>query len=296
MKSWSNGKIIEGKHSIDSFNYSFHYANPCAWEGIRSYKQDDGSTKIFKLEEHIDRLFDSAKIIGFTIPYSKSEVMEGCRAIVEANGGGDQYLRPIAFHEGDAEGILVPTNNISLDIYIRSVPNLHQKAKDGIKMKISNYVRGYPQFNMQAKTPANYQFVQFAKSELNKCDDIFLLDNQGYVVEATVANFYVFKGDVAFTPPNKGSILPGITRKVLGEILLDKSLMFTKYKRVPLVIEKDITKADLYTADAVILCGTYAEVVNVKEIDGRIIGSADTHDYFHILRNEYINQTRGRNV
>jgi branched-chain amino acid aminotransferase len=296
MKSWSNGSVIEGKRQIDSFNYSLHYASPVVWEGIRSYKQADGTTKIWKLEEHIQRLFDSAKIIGFEIPYTVPQIIQACKDIVEANGGGDLYLRPIAFNNVDAEGILSSGNAICVDIYAKPVPDLHGKSDKGIKMVISNLVRGYPQFNMQAKTAANYQFVQMAKPYLNtEIKDIFLLDNNGYVVEATVANFWVFKGDVAMTPPNNGSILPGVTRRCIADILRDNALMFTKYKKAPIVIEKNITRGDLYTADCVILCGTYAEVVNVIEIDGRKIGTPDTHFYYKMLKAEYTNLVRGRN-
>lgn len=295
MKTWTNGKIVDGKNNIDSFNYSLHYASPVVWEGVRAYVQEDGSIKIWKLREHVERLLESAKIVGFEIPYSLAQIEQACEAVVAANGNKDLYLRPIAYNNVDAEGIIAAQRNISLDIYCVPVPPLHGVKDKQVKMAISNVVRGYPQYNMQAKTAANYQSVQLTDQQRRQMgvDDVFLIDNQGYVVEATVANFFVFKGDVAMTPPNRGSILPGITRKCLADILNDKALMFQKYKKVPLVIEKDITRADLYTADCVVLCGTYAEVVNVSEIDGRTIGDPDKHFYYKLLKAEYTKMVRG---
>lgn len=296
MKTWTNGKIIEGKKQIDSFNFSLHYSSPVVWEGIRSYRQEDGTTKIWKLKEHAQRLVDSAKILGFEIPYTAREIEQAIEQVVNANGDGDMYIRPIAYAEMDAEGIHSPITKVSLDIYCRPIPLLHKAGDKGIKMVISNIIRSYPQFQMQAKTPTNYQAVQLAKQQIHGSgiQDIFLVDNSGYIVEATVSNFWVFKGDICMTPPNRGSILPGVTRQCLADILRNPSVTFIKYKKAPIVIEKDITKADLYTADCVVLCGTYAEVVNVVEIDGRKIGSDPSHFYFRMLQTEYSNMVRGR--
>lgn len=296
MKTWSNGKIIDGKRSIDSFNYSLHYSSPVVWEGMRAYVQEDGNVRIWKLREHVERLKDSAKIVGFEIPFTVGQIEQACLDVVEANGNKDMYLRPIAFNEVDAEGIIGASQNISLDIYCVPIPPLHKNGEAGIKMAVSNVVRGYPQYQMQAKTSANYQAVQLTAQQLKQMgvNDVFMTDNHGYIVEATVANFFVFKGDVVMTPPNNGSILPGITRKTIAEILMDSSVMLKKYLKSPLLMEKNITKADLYTADCVILCGTYAEVINVVEIDGRKIGNDDSRFYYKMLAHEYSNLVRGK--
>ncbi len=294
VKTWSNGKIIEGKKQIDSLNFSLHYAGPCVWEGIRSYKQEDGRTFIFMLEAHIDRLFDSAKIMGFEIPYTKKEIIQGCADVVDGNGGGDLYLRPISYVDQDAESVRTDAKNISVDIYSFPIHDLHDK-KDGIKLAISSYSRGYPQFQMQAKTASNYNFLHMIKHEMEKTgvDDLLLTDNQGYITEATVANIFIIKGDVIMTPPNDGSILPGITRRCLGQIIQNSNIMWGTYKKAPVLIEKNITRADLYTANCVILCGTYAEVVRVDEIDGRKIGTPETQEYYKILRRQYTKLVRG---
>ena len=158
--------------------------------------------------------------------------------MVEAGGNKEFYLRPIAYSESDADGIFSNKHTICLDIYCVPAPSLHANSTKGIKVAVSDIVRSYPEFIMQAKTPGNYHMISRIKAKLNqlKVDDIFLVDKNGYVVEATVANLYLFKGDVALTPPNNGSILPGITRKTIAEILMNPSLMFSRYKKVPLEI------------------------------------------------------------
>lgn len=295
MKTWSDRKIIDGKAQIDSMSYPLHYAGPAVWEGMRAYVQDDGTCKIFKLREHVKRLRESAKILGVNLPYTDAEIEQACEALVQHNGNRDLYLRPIAYLAVDAEGIHAKkSKDLKLDIYCVPIPKLHKDSDRGIKMVVSNVVRGYPQYSMQAKTPANYSILTTVQPLLDQtgAQDAFLIDNHGYVVEATVANFFVVKGDVIMTPPNKGSILPGITRRTIAEIFGDSARMFSRYKRSPRVVEKDITKADLYTADCVFLCGTYAEVVKVTEIDGRAIDGDDF--YFKLIEREYSDQVRGR--
>jgi branched-chain amino acid aminotransferase len=294
VKTWSDGRIINGKALTDSFAFPLHYAGPAVWEGLRSYVQDDGTCKIWKLKEHVVRLLDSAKVLGMTIPYTVSQIEKACQDIVEANGNKDLYLRPIAFVEGDAEGIHTNAGKVRLDIYCVPVPKLHKNSGSGIKMMISNVIRSYPQFNMQVKTPANYAILSSVKGLLEQTgtQDAFLIDNGGYIVEATVANFFVIKGDLIMTPPNDGSILPGITRACVASIVMDRTKMFSKYKKVPVLLEKPITKTDLYTADCVILCGTYAEIVRVSEIDGKKIDGDDF--YARMLEKEYSDLVRGR--
>lgn len=285
MKVWHNGNIQDGDVQISSLNFSLHYAAPTIWEGIRSYLQKDGSTKIFKLREHVVRFLESAKILNFTIPYSEAEIMVACEEVVKVNGGGDLYLRPIAYSAKNAE-LSHPRNHpIHVDIYARP---LTTKERD-LKMVISNLVRGYPQFNMQAKTPANYAILQHAEQQVtaSQVDDLFLIDNQGYVVEAQIANFFVVKGNYIFTPPNNGSILPGVTRSCVIAMLQN---FWMAHTLMPILAEKQVTKADLYTADAVFLCGTFVEIANVSEIDGRKLPGSK---YVDLIKKTYVEWTRG---
>ncbi len=293
MKTWSNGVMVEDNKEISSLNFALHYGGPTAWEGIRAYKQFDGTTSIFKLDAHVERLFNTAKIIGFEIPYTFEEVTKAVCEAVDANGGGDLYIRPIAYPNQDAESVRPhPTQEVSLDIYCFPIAKLHGKRKKGIKVAISGLIRSYPHYEMQAKTSHNYHFLQATKEEMKSrgVDDVLLQDTSGHITEAPVANIFVIKKGFAITPPNDGSILPGITRECVAGILSNVPKMGSNGVPSLIVAEKKVTKADLYTAEAVILCGTYAEIVNVLEVDGRKLPGSD---YFEILKEEYQKLVRG---
>lgn len=285
MKVWASGIIQDSAVETTSLNYTMHYASPCAWEGIRSYLQQNGKTEIFQLDVHINRLFDSARIMNFTIPHTKDEVKKACVDLVEACGGGDLYLRPIAYSINAAEKAKPQLQGIKLDIYAFTVPALHSEKK-GIKMCISSFRRGYPQFQMQAKSASNYHFLQSIKHELEAgtYDDAFLTDNEGYITEATVANVWIYKNGIAMTPPNDGSILPGVTRKAVSDII-------HKSGHPIVIMEKKITRADIYTADCIILCGTYAEIVSVVEVDGRKF--SEDHHFYKMVKEGYLKLVRG---
>lgn len=287
MKVWSNGKIFDKNVEIDSMNYTLHYASPCVWEGMRSYVQPDGSAKIYRLKQHIQRLFDSAKILNFKIPYTLDEVIKACEDLIKVSNSKDLYFRPIAYCTNKAESAKPQNPKISLDIYCFPLKPLHNS--DGIDCIISSYRRGYPMYQMQAKTPKNYDIMNLVKEELDRsgANDALLQDNDGYIVEATVANLFVVKNKVVMTPPNDGSILPGITRQSLAEIISSPNLRKHGYQ----IFEKRITRADLYTADCVMMCGTYAEVVKINTIDGRDV-SEDDH-CFKLLKDEYYKKVRG---
>jgi branched-chain amino acid aminotransferase len=292
MKVWSKGIIRDEPVPINSLNYGLHYASPCIWEGIRAYTQADGTTRIFKLDQHIDRLFDSAKIIGIDIPSTKAELRQACLDVVAACGGGELYLRPVVYSDLLAESAKPQTQSMAVDIYCFPIKPLHSDKK-GVKVAISTFKRGYPQFQMQAKTAGNYSILQNAKHELVNAgmDDVLLTDNDGYITEATVANIWVFKNGVAMTPPNDGSILPGITRRTVSDMIRNYNMKNYMMGKEIHITEKRITRADLYTADCVILCGTYAEIVNVSEIDGRKI--SEDHWFFEMLKSEYGKTVRG---
>jgi branched-chain amino acid aminotransferase len=292
MRVWSDGHIIHTKKQIDSLNFVLHYGAPACWEGIRAYLQQDGTTKIWKLEEHIKRLFDSAKILGMEIPFTQYDIQEGCRLVVEANGSGNLYLRPIVYTTQDAESVRQKESPIAIDIYAFPINKLGRE--EGIKARIASMQRGYPQFQMQCKNPANYAMLNNLKNELIGVDELLFCDNQGYVVEATVANIFVVRGDQIFTPPNEGSILPGITRRCVAEILGDNATMFTKYQKHVKVMEKRITRSDLYTADEVFMSGTYAEIVPIIEIDGRKIADGKPGFFTKLTYKTYQDMVQGR--
>lgn len=286
---WSNGKFSKTTQTITSMSYPLHYGAPAVWEGIRSYRLADGSTKVFGLNEHIQRLIDSAKIVGVTIPHDSATLQNATTALVEANGGGDLYIRPILYLDKDAKSIAADdTGTMRVDIYTFPITT-HTKYKTGIKVGTSTFTRGYPQFQMQAKHSANYSFMHFCKHEAEalQVDDMLLRDNNGHYTEATVANIYVRKNNVVITPPNDGSILPGITRANVARLISNDSL--SAYT----IFEKPLTKADIYTADEIFICGTFVEVLPVIEVDKRVIGNGKPGDLTTRVQFLYSNLVRG---
>lgn len=240
----------------------------------------------------MQRLKDSAKIMGFEVPYSVDELVKAAVEVVQAAGGGDLYLRPIAYVTSNAKEAKPVSIQIKVDIYAFDLGVLHKK--ENIKVGISSFVRGYPQFQMQAKTPSNYHFLTSVKEEMlsRGLDDMLLTDNGGHITEATVANIWIFKRNYALTPPNDGSILPGITRATVHQLLSNQAQLVKKGLSPVVVAEKKLTRADVYTADCVILCGTYAEIVKVGKVDGRDVDIND--QYFRYLQVEFENLVRGK--
>jgi branched-chain amino acid aminotransferase len=259
-----------------------HYGSPAVWEGIRAYRQEDGTTKLWLLEQHIKRLFNSAKILNFEIPYTQEQLMTACQDLIVAAGGGDLYLRPIAYATQDAESVRAQTNRIAVDIYAFPIDPPNKDA--GIKARISAITRGYPQYQMQAKTTANYAILNNCKHELENVDELFFCDNEGYVVEATVANIFIVKDGHLFTPPQTGSILSGLTRHWLSQKAWDLGLKIS---------ERRLTKPDLYTADEIFICGTYVELVPVTILDSRTIGTGKPGHVTRTLKHELVKATRG---
>lgn len=259
-----------------------HYGAPAVWEGIRSYRKEDGTTQIWLLKQHIIRLFNSAKILNIEIPYTVEQLVEACMEVVEAAGGGDLYLRPIAYATQDAESVRAQTNRIAVDIYCFPIKPTNKEA--GISARISATPRGYPNYHMQAKTTANYAVLHNCKNEFEGVDEVLFCDNDGYVVEASVANLFIVNQGVVFTPPQTGSILSGLTRQWVAQNLAEKGIQ---------VIERRLTKPDLYTADEVFITGTYVETAPLIKIDGRTIGSGEPGKISRMVRFEITKATRG---
>jgi branched-chain amino acid aminotransferase len=285
MKCWSNGELLQEPKTVTSFNFSLNYSY-VAWEGMRAYKQADGSSKIYKLEEHMQRLYNSAKLIGIDIPVDINDAIKGANDLAEANGGGDLYFRPIVYLTTDCEGVRQnDVSDVSLDIY--AIPMGNNYSREGIKVGISSFPRGYPAFNMQAKISPNYGMLKnyYSEAERLGVDDMLIQNFQGYIVEAIVANLFIVKDGVIYTPKDNGDILPGITRKTVIEEILPK----TKFK----VEEKNLTRTDFYIADEIFMCGTYAEITKIKEIDGYSVGTSS--EVFDIVSKEYSKLVRGNN-
>jgi branched-chain amino acid aminotransferase len=282
LRVWADGVISSKKTPIDSLNFVLHYGSPAVWEGIRSYRKEDGTSQIWLLKPHIFRLFNSAKILNIEIPYTVEQLVKACQDVVEAAGGGDLYLRPIVYATQDAQSVRAKTSKVNVDIYCFPIKPI--ASTEGIQVRVSATARGYPNYHMQAKTTVNYGIIHNCKHEFEGVDELFFCDNDGYVVEASVANIFMIKQGVVFTPPQTGSILSGLTRQWIAQKFQETGIA---------VIEKRLTKPDLYTADEIFISGTYVEIMSVLLLDGRVVGDGKSGKLTRQIKYELAKATRG---
>ncbi len=264
---WMDGKLIPWDEAkVHVLTHTLHYGLG-AFEGIRCYKCKDGSSAIFRLKEHIDRLYNSALIGGFEIPYPREELTKAVCETVKDSGLAEAYIRPIAFIGYGAMGVLPKDNPIQVAIAVWSWGAYlgDEGLTHGIRIHTSSFTRHHVNVMMtKAKICGNYVNSVLAKKEAIQLgyDEALMLDVDGYVAEASGENVFIVKdGKIKTTPLT--SILPGITR--------DTVITLAKDHGIP-VSEERFTRDELYTADEAFFTGTAAEITPVREVDNRKIG------------------------
>ncbi len=281
---WLNGKLILWeKATTHVLTHTLHYGSG-AFEGIRFYETKNGPA-IFRLKEHVDRLFDSAEAIKMKIPFTRKAISDAIVLTIKKNKIKSGYIRPIVYFGYGQMGL--DTTNCSVDVAVMCWPwgsYLGDEAmKNGIKVKISSeYKRIFGPLNT-AKVTGNYFNSSLAKLEAKRegYEECLMLDDKGLLAEATGENLFIVKNGKILTPEG-GSILLGITRNSLIKIARDLG-----YE----VIEKKLTKKDLMSADEAFLCGTAAELTPVQSVDGKKLKRIDIalkiqKAYFEIVRGE----------
>src|SRR5882724_241369 len=260
------------------------------FEGIRCYATDNGPA-VFRLDEHVERLLDSAHIVGFReLPVGAEQVRSAIHQTIAANEFSACYIRPMIF----LDGALTMTVEAGKPRFMVAVWEwksfLGAEAKErGIRANISSFTRLHPNIMMtKAKVSGNYVSSILAKTESQRAgfDEAIMLDPQGYVAECTGENIFLVRDNVIYTPA-RGAILEGITRDSL--ITLARDLGHT-------IVEEPISRDQLYIADEVFVCGTAAEVVGLREIDFRIIGNGKTGPLTRALQAEFEKLTCGRHA
>jgi branched-chain amino acid aminotransferase len=271
--------------------HTLHYGLG-VFEGIRCYKLRDGRSAIFRLEEHIRRLFDSAHICMLPMPYTQEEIVEGCLQTVRENGLDECYLRPIAFM-GDGEmGLGARTNKTRVSIIAwRWGAYLGEEGLNrGIRAKVSSFQRASVN-TLMSKGKINGHYVNsiLAKREVQTIgyDEAIMLDTQGYVSEASGENIFVVRDGELATPPMGVSILGGITRDSVMRVI--RGLGLTVHERL-------ISRDELYIADEVFMVGTAAEVTPVRELDDRQIGIGSRGPITEKVQTAYFDAVRGVKV
>ncbi|WP_448218821.1 branched-chain amino acid transaminase [Endozoicomonas sp. 2B-B] len=286
---WFDGKLVPWREAqTHVLTHTLHYGMG-VFEGVRAYNTDKGPA-IFRLEEHTDRLFRSAHILGMKIPYSREELIEAQKLVVRENGLDSAYLRPMCFLGSEGMGLRAEGLTVHCIVAAWNWPSyMDPDAKEkGIKIRTSSYTRHHVNITMcKAKANGNYMNSMLALREAldSGCEEALLLDNEGYVAEGSGENIFIVKEDGILYTPELTSCLEGITRDTIirfaGELGLE-------------VREKRITRDEVYIAKEAFFTGTAAEVLPIREHDGRIIGSGQRGPITEQLQTMYFDQVQGQ--
>ncbi len=286
---WFDGAMVPWREAtVHVLTHTLHYGMGC-FEGVRAYHADQG-TAIFALEAHTERLLDSCKILGMAIGWSKQELMDAQVAAVRDNKLDSAYIRPMVFY--GAEGMGLRADNLSVHCIVAAWEwgtYLGKEALEkGIRIKTSSYTRHHPNIAL-TKAKANGQYINsmaaLGEALRDGYDEALLLDPEGYVAEGTGENIFVVKGGRLYTP-EVTTALNGITRKTIFALAADRGLE---------IVEKRITRDEIYVADEAFFTGTAAEVTPIAELDNRAIGTGSRGPVTADLQSDYFDLVHGRN-
>ncbi len=278
---WNDAKVHFLTHAL-------HYGTGI-FEGIRCFRTSNGPA-IFRLGEHVARMFESAKIYMMKIPYATNEVVEATKSTVAANKLDECYVRPLAYYSYGEMGLNPLPNKVSLGIACwRWDSYLGERAeKEGVRCQVSSWRRvNSSTMPPQAKSTANYANASLAKIEALKAgyDESIMLNTDGLVSEASAENVFRVKDGIVSTPPASAGVLRGITRDTIIRILPEMGMEFRR---------TDISREELYTSDELFLTGTAAGVTPVREVDGRKVGG-ENWPITQRLRKAYDDIVHGKN-
>ena len=286
-KIWMDGSLVDWADAkVHVLTHSLHYGL-AAFEGLRCYKGKSGSA-IFKLQEHVDRLFDSAHIGMMTIPYEKKQVAEAIVETVRSNKFDACYIRPLVYVGYGAMGVYPGDNPIKLAIAAWKWGSYlgDDALANGMRACVSSFTRHHVNVSMtRGKISGYYVNSILAKREAkgNGYDEAILLDPEGYVSEGTGENIFIVRKGLLKTTPLT-SILEGITRNAVIELAREQGLV---------VLEERFTRDEMYIADEVFVTGTAAELTPVREIDKRAIGTGKPGPVTAALQKRFFSIVRG---
>ena len=286
---WLDGELVPwGEAKVHVLTHTFHYGLG-VFEGVRAYETADQGACIFRLKEHTDRLFRSAKILQMDMPFDKDTLNEAQREVVRVNNLKEGYIRPMCFL--GSEGMGLRADNLKTHVMVAAWPwpsYMDPEARDrGIRVRTSSYTRHHVNITMcKAKANGNYiNSILALREALDAgCEEALLLDNAGYVAEGSGENVFLVRDGTIYTP-ELTSCLEGITRDSIFRIAADLGYQ---------VKERRITRDEVYIADEAFFTGTAAEVVPIRELDSRPIGSGSRGPLTEKLQSIYFDTVRGR--
>jgi len=286
---WLDGKLVPWQEAkVHVLTHTFHYGLG-VFEGVRAYNTDDRGPCIFRLKEHTDRLFRSAKILQMDMPWDKDTLNEAQREVVRVNGLTEGYLRPMCFL--GSEGMGLRADNLKTHVMVAAWPwpsYMDPEARDrGIRVRTSSYTRHHVNITMcKAKANGNYinSILALREAMNGGAEEALMLDNEGYVAEGSGENFFMVRDGVIYTP-DLTSCLDGITRRSVFQIAADEG-----YE----VRERRITRDEVYIADEAFFTGTAAEVIPIRELDARVIGEGTRGPITQKIQAIYFEAVRGQ--
>ena len=286
---WFDGELVPWRDArVHVLTHTLHYGMG-VFEGVRAYETADGGTSIFRLHDHTRRLFRSAKIMNMPMPFDEEQLNDAQRMVVRENGLKEAYLRPMVFYGSEGMGLRADALQTHVIVAAWEWPSyMTPEARElGIKVNTSSYTRHHVNIAMcKAKANGNYINSMLALQEAirNGCEEALLLDPEGYVAEGSGENFFMVSDGVIYTP-ELTSCLDGITRKSVIQLAEECG-----YK----VVEKRITRDEVYIADEAFFTGTAAEVLPIRMLDGRTIGCGRRGPITKRLQQMYFDAVQGR--
>ncbi len=286
---WMNGKMVRYEDATVHFlTPALHYGI-AVFEGIRCYATAAGPA-IFRLDDHMQRLCESAKVLGFRdLPVTAEGLADAAKQVVAANGFHECYIRPVIYLAEGGWNLTVDTGvpHTAIAVWKWEAYLGAEALERGVRANVSSFTRHHANVMMtKAKISGNYANSVLARTESLRLgfDEAIMLDPQGYVAECTGENIFLVRRGKLYTPP-AAALLEGITRDTLMTLAGDLGLV---------VIEQPVSRDQLYIADEVFVCGTAAEVIALREIDGRTVGSGKAGPVTRLLQKEFANVVHGR--
>tara|TARA_R110002072_G_scaffold1369_17_gene11467 strand:+ start:7888 stop:8817 length:930 start_codon:yes stop_codon:yes gene_type:complete len=285
---WFDGELVPWRDAkVHVLTHTLHYGLG-VFEGVRAYETSNGPA-IFRLQDHTDRLFRSAHILGMKLPFDKDQINAAQLDVIKQNNLKEAYLRPMCFYGSEGMGLRAEGLKAHCIIAAWEWPSYMspEAIVSGIKVRTSSYTRHHVNITMcKAKANGNYINSMLALKEAldSGCEEALLLDNEGYVAEGSGENIFLVQKGVLVTP-ELTSCLEGITRATIFSFAEELGLE---------VRERRITRDEVYVADEAFFTGTAAEVLPIRELDGRVIGDGKRGPITEKLQSMYFDQVRGK--
>ena len=287
---WFNDKFVPWREAkAHVLTHTLHYGLG-VFEGVRAYETKKGAA-VFRLEDHTKRLFNSAHIVGMKLPFNATKINQAQKDSISKNNLKSGYIRPMAFYGAESMGISAKelSTNVIVAAWNWGAYMGQEALESGIKVKTSSFSRHHVNSTMtKAKANGNYMNSIIAHQEATNdgYDEALLLDTQGFIAEGTGENIFIVKNGNLYTP-TLSSALEGITRDTVITIAKDLNVE---------VVEKNITRDEVYTADEAFFTGTAAEVTPIKELDTRLIGKGKRGSLTEEIQKIYFDIVKGDNL